>query len=171
MRPNSCFAPKNFIFLLLCSFLFFFAVSTPRSLEASLFNPLLAQDHPGFEAFLEGKAYFEAEKWEEAIDCFKRVIQESHKPVFDCGCFTRDEGYDNACGVESLLEDKDAITYCTYIDGNVVEEKLEIDDLMDFDLYFDCSGEQVMFEAHYSLYRHSRFYLGLIFLYQGKKKD
>ncbi len=172
MRPNSCFASKNFIFLLLCSFLFFFAVSTPRVLEASLFNPLVEPTLPGFEAFLQGKTYFEEEKWEEAIDCFKRAIQESHKPVFDCRCFTDDEGDHDACHLVDLVEDKDTITTLLNFDGNLVEEKIEFDDyLIDFNPSYNFSKRQATLETDYSLYRHSRFYLGLIFLYQGKIKS
>ncbi len=165
MRPNSCFASKNFIFLLLCSFLFFFAVSTPRVLEASLFNPLLAQDHPGFEAFLEGKAYFEAEKWEEAIDCFKRVIQESYKPVFYCRNFIGNEGYAYACYY--------FLSYPEFEPENESEEGsigFSIDDDEDDYDYFLGGTDAVEEETYYSLYRHSRFYLGLISLYQGKIK-
>lgn len=144
MRTSSSLFSKNFIFLLLSSFLFFFIFSIPHSLEACLFNPLLAKDQPGFAAFLEGKTYFEAEKWEEAICCFEQAIQESQKPIFDCDDFVNECG-DSACS-DCGWRSKEGIYYfLTTIKGAVGE-------------------------AHYSLYRHSHFHLGLILYIKETQK-
>jgi hypothetical protein len=153
MGTHPLTALKNLIVLLLYSCVFLLGFSLPASLEASLFNPLLDPTLPGFEAFLEGKAAFEEENWEKAIDCFfKQVIQKGHKPVFNTNYFIDEDG-----------------------DFPYVWDLDEIDEMIEYFLnshvYYDFSTEQAASEAYYSLYRHSRFYLGLIFLYQNKIKS
>lgn len=61
-------------------------------IEASLVNPDLAPELPGYEDFSRGSSYFFEENWEEAVKSFNQAIKQSHKPRFRCSNYLTEEG-------------------------------------------------------------------------------
>lgn len=121
--------------------LFFLLWISGCLIEASLVNPDLAPELPGYEDFSRGSSYFFEENWEAAVKSFNQAIKQSHKPRFRCSNYLTEEG-DSSC---QIVED---------------DVSINIDDLQGF------SVRDTSHEIAVAIYRHSHFYLGLIRLQQ-----
>lgn len=116
-------------------------------LDASIINPALASERPGFMAFKQGLEYFEAEKWDEAAYWFARAVEASNKPSFDCHNFWIFDGYISSCRDLELNSERDSR-------------------IPAYRRFYASHKDNIWAEISSAVYRHSHFYLGLIKLYR-----